>query len=318
MDHARVPRGGVRAAVAIAWLTAGLLSAACTATLATDPGSALSPTRLKYSLEQGRTLFFCDPDYYPIARGDELARALEVFPTIAADTEKYDAILEHLGLAPQPQPSDSTKLRIYRESKRLASIVLTPAGADYTFQLRQQDAKGATFAVSGRVTQSGHILTETRTPSNFGCPICLSGETRIATPGGERAVQTLRVGDTVWTAGPFGLRAAEPLVRVGHVPTSGGHRFVQLVLADGRRLLASPGHPTADGRRLGALAPGDTLAGTRVVSAVRVITRDSATYDILPGGASGVYWADGIPLASTLARPVLVAGEGRAGQAARR
>ncbi len=301
------------------WLGLVLAAAACTVRLATDPGPGLSPTRLKYRLEQGRTLFYCDPDYYPVGRGDELARALEVFPTIAADTEKYDAILEHLGLPPQVQPSDSTKLRIYRESKRLATIVLTPAGADYTFQLREQDTKGAVFAVSGRVTSSGQILSETRTPSYGGCPICLSGETRIATPWGERAVQTLRVGDTVLTAGPFGLRVAAPLVRVGHVPAPGGHQFVQVVLADGRRLLASPGHPTAGGRPLGTLAPGDTLAGSRVVSAARVTTRDSATYDILPRGASGLYWANGIPLASTLsAPPRLARGGAAAARAARR
>ncbi len=301
-----------RAPAPIAWLAGAVLVAACTASLTTDPGLALSATRLKYSLEQGRTLFYCDPDYYPIARGDELARALEVFPTIAADTEKYDAILEHLGLAPGAQPGDSTKLRIYRESKRLASITLTPAGNDFSFQLREQDSKGAVIAVSGTVTASGQILSQTRTPSYGGCPICLSGETLIATPRGEVLVRALRVGDTVWTAGTFGLRAAEPLVRVGHVPAPPGHQFVQLVLADGRRLLASPGHPTAGGRPVGALAPGDTLAGTRVLSATRVTTRDSATYDILPRGASGVYWANGIPLGSTLSTGAALA-RGEAG-----
>ncbi len=306
----REPR--VRAPGLIAWLAGAVLMAACTATLATDPGPALSPTRLKYSLEQGRMLFYCDPDYYPIARGDELARALEVYPTIAADTEKYDAILEHLGLAPGAQLSDSTKLRIYRESKRLASITLTPAGADFTFQLREQDSKGAVFAVSGTVTRSGSVLSQARTPSPGGCPICLIRGTRIATPDGDVPVQALRVGDTVWTAGPAGARLAAPLLRVEHVVVPPAQLFVQLKLVDGRELLASPGHPTVGGRVLAALARGDTLAGTRVRSAGRVVLRDTVTYDILPAGGSGTYWANGIPLGSTLSAAVAAArGRGR-------
>ncbi len=282
------------------------------AAIMTDEGPLLSPTRLKYRLEQGRTLFYCDPDYYPVARGDELARALEVFPTIAADTEKYDAILEHLGLPATPPPSDSTRLRIYRESKRLASITLSPSGDDFAFQLREQDAKGAVFAVSGTVTRSGSVLSQARTPSPGGCPICLIRGTRIATPDGDVPVQALRVGDTVWTAGPAGARLAAPLLRVEHVVVPPAQLFVQLKLVDGRELLASPGHPTVGGRVLAALARGDTLAGTRVRSAGRVVLRDTVTYDILPAGGSGTYWANGIPLGSTLSAAVAAArGRGR-------
>ncbi len=300
--HSRARRLAARALLQLCLVAA--MGSCRPAVITTDEGPALSPTRLKYRLEQGRTLFYCDPDYYPIGRGDELARALEVFPTIAADTEKYAAILEHLGLAATPPPSDSTKLRIYRESKRLASITLNPSGDDFAFQLREQEAKGSVFTVAGTVTRSGQVLTQTRTASYGGCPICLLAGTRIATPGGEVPVQALRSGGTVWTTAPGGARVAAPLLRVEHVVIPPSQLFVHLKLTDGRELFASPGHPTVGGRRLAELARGDTLAGTRVRTAGRVFLRDTITYDILPAGGSGAYWANGIPLGSTLAAPV--------------
>ena len=300
---------GARAAAALGWALAGVV-VACAGTAASDPGPPLSPTRLLYRLDARWTLFFCDPDYYPIGRGDELQRAVEVYPTIAADTEKLNAILEHLALPPQPDPSDSTKLRIYRESKRLASIVFAPAGDRYSFQLREQESKGAVFSVSGSIDRSGDISVSNRASSYGGCPICLDGHARIATPSGDLPVRTLVAGDTVWTRSASGARVRASLVRVGHVPVPPEHRMVRLRLADGRSLLLSPGHPTADGRRAGELARGDTLDGARVVSARRVAPRDSATYDILPAGPTGIYWANGIALKSTLMPPAVALGAG--------
>ncbi len=293
-------RPGWRAGLPL--LAAVLLAAGgCSGGLAPSDGAPLSVTRLKYVLDVRWTIFFCDPDYYPIARGDELQAAVEHFPAIAADTERYSAILEHLVLASPANPSDSTKLRIYREDKRLASIILTGAGDGYAFQLREQEAKGAVFSVSGTVDRFGNVDVSSRTASYGGCPICLAGDTRIATPAGEVAVRSLRVGARVWTTGAGGRRVAARVLRVGHVPAPPGHTFVQLRLADGRTLLASPGHPTADGRRLGELSVGDTLGGSRVSEVARVPARDSATWDLLPAGASATYWANGILLRSTLA-----------------
>ena len=287
----------LRAPLSWAWL----LTAACAGSLATDPGGPLSPTRLRYQLDARWPIFFCDPDYYPIARGDELQRAIEVYPAIAADTEKLDAILEHLALPPLAAPSDSTKLRIYRESKRLASITLSAAGDRFAFQLREQEAKGSVFSITGRIDRFGTISGVGRTPSYGGCPICLDGEARIATPGGAVPVRRLAAGDTVWTLGPSGRRIAVEVLRVGHVPVPAAHRMVRLGLSDGRTLLVSPGHPTAGGRPVGELAPGDTLDGARVATAERLSPRGGSTYDILPAGPSGIYWANVIPLRSTLA-----------------
>jgi hypothetical protein len=77
--------------------------------------------------------------------------------------------------------------------------------------------------------------------------------------------------------------------------------MVHLRLADGRELLASPGHRTADGRPLGSLALGDEVDASKVTLWELVPYQGSRTYDLLPAGATGTYWANGILLSSTLA-----------------
>jgi hypothetical protein len=76
--------------------------------------------------------------------------------------------------------------------------------------------------------------------------------------------------------------------------------MVSLRLADGRTLLASPGHRTADGRQLGDLAVGQALDGSTISHWELVPYAGDRTYDLLPSGPTGTYWADGILLSSTL------------------
>ena len=73
------------------------------------------------------------------------------------------------------------------------------------------------------------------------------------------------------------------------------------MLGDGRQVLVSPGHPTADGHRVGDLVAGDDFDGSTVVAADR-IAYAGYTYDLLPSGPTGTYWADGVLLVSTIAR----------------
>jgi hypothetical protein len=72
------------------------------------------------------------------------------------------------------------------------------------------------------------------------------------------------------------------------------------VLADGRELMASPGHRTGDGRQLGLLTRGDSLDGSIIRRWELVPYADDRTYDLLPAGPTGRYWANGILLSSTL------------------
>ena len=66
--------------------------------------------------------FWCDPDVYPIAReGGEQANANTQFPTIQANTVEFAAILAQLNWTPKTNYSDSDKLTIYREHKKITS-----------------------------------------------------------------------------------------------------------------------------------------------------------------------------------------------------
>jgi hypothetical protein len=79
-----------------------------------------------------------------------------------------------------------------------------------------------------------------------------------------------------------------------------GHLMVHVTLADGRELLVSPGHKTADGRQAGALKVDDPLDGSLIKLWELVPYSGDRTYDLLPAGPTGHYWANGILLSSTL------------------
>jgi len=143
------------------------------------------------------------------------------------------------------------------------------------------------------------------------CPICLAASILISTPDGAVRVTDVKPGTVVWTAAADGTRVAVPVLEVGSMEAPAGHRVVHVVLADGRDLLASPRHPTADGGLLGSLAAGDMLDGSRIVLWELVSYAGERTYDLLPAGPTGTYWANGVPLASTLTKPLpLPPGEG--------
>ncbi len=133
-----------------------------------------------------------------------------------------------------------------------------------------------------------------------GCPICLAGSTLIDTPSGLILVKDLQVGMSVWTTDKAGQRISGVVTKTSKVPVLPTHRMVHLVLNDGRELFVSPGHPTTDGRSVGDLMSGNLYDGVSVVSAIRVSYNESATYDILPSGDTGFYWANGILIGSTL------------------
>ena len=78
--------------------------------------------------------WFCDPDFYPIARANEVDLALQRFPQLRADQKTFATILAHLGLAEGPDFTDQQKLTIYRAWKQLNATILDPIGnATYRF-----------------------------------------------------------------------------------------------------------------------------------------------------------------------------------------
>lgn len=132
------------------------------------------------------------------------------------------------------------------------------------------------------------------------CPRCLAGDTLIDTPLGLVPVKDLQVDMSVWTADQTGQRVPSVITKTSKVSVPPTHQMVHLVLDDGRDLRVSPSHPTTDGRTVGDLMTGDLYDGSSVIGTERVSYGESATYDILPSGDTGFYWADGILLDSTL------------------
>lgn len=268
----------------------------------TLPGG-FGPTELKYRLlDQFPNFFFCDPDYYPVARDDELVLARQRFPELQANTEEFQAILSHAGLGTLTQFNDEQMLLVYREHKKLAALSFELTSAGYHFQIQIAEAEGQGELVSGVIDGEGTVTIQQTEPSFATCPICLAAGTLIDTPAGPIPVQNLRPGMLVWTTDASGLRIAQPVIRIGETIVPAAHRVVHLVLDDGRELWVSPAHPTAEGLAVGQLKVGDVFAGGIVLSAERVSYAGLATYDLLPAGESGFYWANGILLASTLSR----------------
>jgi hypothetical protein len=281
-----------------------MLLAACAGNPFASPTPSPQPLtvpQLKYRvIDDVGTPLFCDRDFYPIARQDEREIAQQRFPELQRDIETFPVIVARLKLAPPYSPDQ--QLAIYREWKTLEALPLAPVGTGiWGFDYDAQRAASVGEHVFGRAFADGKVVVLTRAPAGPpNCPICLALGTRIATPTGERAVEDLRIGDRVWTIDARGERVAAPLIAVGSMPVPVTHRVVRVVLDDGRVVLVSPGHPTADGRRIGDLVAGDALDRVHVLSVERMPYRGGVTYDILPAGATGAYWANGILFGSTL------------------
>ena len=107
----------------------------------------------------------------------------------------------------------------------------------------------------------------------------------------------------VFTADGDGHRIAVTVVRVGSSPAPPDHRVLTIHLSDGRSVTASPNHPTADARSLASLRPSGTLDGAVITSITSHTYQGGRTYDLLPAGPTGSYWADGVLLGSTLRAP---------------
>jgi hypothetical protein len=90
------------------------------------------------------------------------------------------------------------------------------------------------------------------------------------------------------------------MIRISKTFVPANHQVVHLVLDDDREVWVSPGHPTAEGRGVGQLQVGDSLDGALLLAAEQAPYTGSATYDLLPAGETGFYWANGIMLASSL------------------
>ncbi len=268
----------------------------------TPPSQAIySLPELKYQLISNfDSVFYVDPDFYPVAReGQEEKNALQEFPAIRANEEEFSVILRHLGLPVKADYTGEEKLGIYREHKKLSRAVeMTASGDVYRFALRVGEGQGQ--RIEGTITSSGKITVTKREPSFNTYPICLVRGTTIDTPGGPVTVEQLREGMVVWTLDDSGKRIAAPVLETVVTPVPPLFRVVRVRLNDGRAVTASPGHPTAEGKALSDYRVGDILDGALVVEAEYMAYDSGMTYDLLPAGTTGTYFANGVLLRSTL------------------
>lgn len=259
--------------------------------------------QLKYKLDQKfGPLFFCDPDRWPVPRPEE-PRAREWFAKADPSSPEFKAITTNLKLE---KPVDHFLapeiLSVYREHKRLDSIDVTGEASPFSFEVRTGKMGEQGEFISGTITGSGEIKIEQKETRWNSCPKCLASGTMIDTPQGEVGVQDLKPGMPIWTIGSDGKRQAATVQKVIRVSVGKNHRVMKFHLENGRTLVVSPEHPLADGGRIGLLQVGDSIDGIRILSAERSHYTEDFTYDVLPSGPTGFYWAEGVLLGSTISR----------------
>jgi hypothetical protein len=250
----------------------------------------------------GGHLTYCDPDVYPVGHGTPLQNARARFPTIEADGAAFRAILSHEHLSADQHFTSGQLIAINEDYKQMQAIDLTPAGEGYRFTVLTPTpgADAGITRVSGTVSGSGSVTIEERAVGQEpNCPICLAAGVGIDTPTGEVAVQDLRAGMRIWTTDARAHRIIGVVLETGHMLAPLGHEVVRLALADGRSVLVSPRHPTADGRTVGELEPGASYDGSTVTSTA-LVPYGGQTWDLLPSGPTGTYFANGVLLGSTL------------------
>lgn len=231
--------------------------------------------------------------------GQEEKNAVDQFGVIRANDAEFVAILQHLNLPDKADYTTAEKLSIYREHKKLTyAVQMRALDKGYSFTLRVGQGQG--YRIEGNMTGAGDITVLSRETSFNTCPICLAEGTLIDTPYGPVPVEQLKNGMAVWTVNASGQRVVGNIISTMIAPVPAFFQVVRVVLNDGRSVMASPGHPSAVGRALGEYHVNDVLDGGVVVSTDRIDYDAGATYDILPSGDTGMYWANGILLKSTL------------------
>lgn len=252
----------------------------------------------------GGRLVYCDPDLFPVGRGNGLETARRRLPQIRANASAFRAILAYVGIPPGSKLSDRQIVAISDAYKQISAIQLRAQGVGFAFSVEVPGSSSASGVeeVDGTVSRTGSVRITSRHPGRRpNCPICLAKGDLVETPSGPVAVQEVRVGMAVWSADGQGARIRARVAAVGRTVVPLGHEVVRMTLADGRTLMASPGHPTIDGEPIGAFRVGDPFDGG-IVSALAVVPyRAAFTYDLLASGPTGAYFVNGILLGSTLA-----------------
>lgn len=212
--------------------------------------------------------------------------------------------VEHVSLREGQRESSFLVEKIYPD--RVTGLnfweypIATEKGYPVTLHIGESVSNGCTIILTLTRIERNTAAFIKKTDFNRPCPICLAEYTLIDTPYGAIPIQYLEKGMAIWTANGFGDRVPAMIIKTAKTPVPSTHPVIYLILHDGRKIFASPGHLIGDGRIIGELFIGDLLDGSRVATAERVIYQKGFTYDVLPSGETGFYWANGILLDSTL------------------
>jgi len=131
----------------------------------TPPPQPLNVAEMKYRVmdELGRP-WFCDPDFYPIARADERELAQQRFGEVQKDPTVFAAILTHLKMPAAPSYTPDQQLALYREWKTLNALELQPmsfgsptqlGASDFAYLATRDGSSGE--RVDGRVSADGRV-----------------------------------------------------------------------------------------------------------------------------------------------------------------
>lgn len=242
-------------------------------------------------------------------------------------SEKYD-VVGNINVSsveiiskPAPLPPPSGGRVILREGERNGPFLLQKVYTDYVTGLAFREYPVAVDngtsitlyvddSVSNGCTETLTLISvdvaaktatfDKETDYNRPCPICLSEGTLIDTPEGQIAVENIKTGTKVWTTNLLGEKISTEILMVSKSLAPVGHEMQKIILEDGRTLEVSPLHPTADGRFAFTLKAGEASEGSKIISNERLAYSRKFTYDILPAGDAGTYWANGILIGSTL------------------
>ncbi|MDO8590277.1 MAG: hypothetical protein Q7R69_03360 [bacterium] len=173
-------------------------------------------------------------------------------------------------------------------------------GNPVTLRLGEVVSNGCTVTLTLTKIEGNVATFSKKTDSSQICPICLARNTLIDTPSGTIPVQDLEKGMAIWTLNRLGERISAIVVETTRTPVPPTHQVIHLVLNDGREVFVSGGHPVTNGQKVQDLLVGEVYDGSYVSSVESIPYREQATYDVLPSGETGFYWANGILLDSTL------------------
>lgn len=130
---------------------------------------------------------------------------------------------------------------------------------------------------------------------------CLPASTLISTPNGDIAIHQLKENDIVLTTNLKGETIEVPIKMTNKVLVSEGHSMIVLELSDGRKLQVTAEHPSAVvSKSIDQYSIGEEINGSVITQKSVIIYEEEYTYDILPSGETGFYWANGILIGSTL------------------